>query len=83
VTWADWDEELLALEIGELQELDFDLGLTVSFRHDCVEQRAVVSDAKSQGKTDKPQYGSESGDTQPTGYYAKRDPQADGHCQTD
>src|SRR5450631_3303119 len=28
VTWADWDEELLALELQELQELDFDLDLT-------------------------------------------------------
>ena len=27
-TWADWDDELLAVEIGELQTLDFDLGLT-------------------------------------------------------
>jgi DNA modification methylase len=28
VTWADWDEELLALELQELNEADFDLGLT-------------------------------------------------------
>jgi DNA modification methylase len=28
VTWADWDEELLALELQELQSLDFDLTLT-------------------------------------------------------
>jgi DNA modification methylase len=28
VTWAEWDEELLALEIGELRTLDFDLSLT-------------------------------------------------------
>ena len=28
VTWAEWDEELLALEIGELKALDFDLSLT-------------------------------------------------------
>jgi DNA modification methylase len=27
-TWADWDEELLALEISELDTLDFDLSLT-------------------------------------------------------
>ena len=25
VTWADWDEELLALELQEIQEADFDL----------------------------------------------------------
>src|SRR4051794_25588928 len=28
VTWADWDEELLALELLELKESDFDLSLT-------------------------------------------------------
>ena len=28
VTWADWDEELLGLELQELQAADFDLGLT-------------------------------------------------------
>src|ERR1700736_4170278 len=28
VTWADWDEELLALELQELSAADFDLGLT-------------------------------------------------------
>ena len=28
VTWADWDEELLALELQELNELDFNLDLT-------------------------------------------------------
>jgi DNA modification methylase len=28
VTWADWDEELLALELQELQGLDVDLGFT-------------------------------------------------------
>ena len=28
VTWADWDEDLLALELGELRESDFDLSLT-------------------------------------------------------
>lgn len=28
VTWADWDEELLAVEFEELQTLDFDLSLT-------------------------------------------------------
>src|SRR5580658_284396 len=28
VTWADWDEELLALELQELQSADFDLTLT-------------------------------------------------------
>src|SRR2546427_6342879 len=28
VTWADWDEELLALELQEIQAADFDLNLT-------------------------------------------------------
>src|SRR5256714_6862139 len=28
VAWADWDEELLALELLELKESDFDLSLT-------------------------------------------------------
>src|SRR5689334_3874847 len=28
VTWADWDEEALALELREIQEADFDLSLT-------------------------------------------------------
>jgi DNA modification methylase len=28
VTWADWDEELLTLELSELRDLDFDLSLT-------------------------------------------------------
>ena len=28
VTWADWDEEALALELQELNEADFDLSLT-------------------------------------------------------
>jgi ParB-like chromosome segregation protein Spo0J len=28
VTWADWDDDLLKLELQELQELDFDLNLS-------------------------------------------------------
>jgi DNA modification methylase len=28
VTWADWDDDLLALELQDLKELDFDLDLT-------------------------------------------------------
>jgi DNA modification methylase len=28
VTWADWDEELLSLELLALKDLDYDLGLT-------------------------------------------------------
>ena len=30
VTWADWDEEALALELQEIQEADFDLSPPVS-----------------------------------------------------
>jgi hypothetical protein len=28
VTWADWDEQLLALELQDIQASDFDLSLT-------------------------------------------------------
>ena len=28
VTWASWDEELLAVELKEIQEIDFDVSLT-------------------------------------------------------
>src|SRR5207244_5991127 len=28
VTWADWDEELLAIELQEIQDADFDLSFT-------------------------------------------------------
>ena len=28
VEWASWDEELLAIELQEIQEMDFDLSLT-------------------------------------------------------
>ena len=28
VTWADWDDELLSLELLEIQESGFDLSLT-------------------------------------------------------
>jgi hypothetical protein len=28
VAWAEWDEELLGLELLDLKGLDFDLGLT-------------------------------------------------------
>src|SRR4029077_7459485 len=30
VTWADWDEELLALELHDIQESDFDLSVIVT-----------------------------------------------------
>jgi len=28
VTWAEWDDELVALEIADLEEMGFDLSLT-------------------------------------------------------
>ena len=28
MTWADWDEDLLALDVQEIQASDFDLSLT-------------------------------------------------------
>jgi hypothetical protein len=28
VAWAEWDEELLGLELSELQAMSFDLGMT-------------------------------------------------------
>jgi ParB-like chromosome segregation protein Spo0J len=34
VAWADWDEELLVLELQEIQESDFDLSLTGRKRSD-------------------------------------------------
>ena len=44
VTWADWDEELLALEIQELQGLDFDLNLTGFSEQDIQDVLAVPDD---------------------------------------
>ena len=31
VSWADWDEELLALELQEIQKMDFDVSLRRQF----------------------------------------------------
>src|SRR5271154_2991898 len=41
VTWAEWDETLLALELQEIQESDFDLGLT-GFEDDELAQLLAV-----------------------------------------
>jgi len=41
VTWADWDEEALALELKEIREMDFDLGLTGFEAHEIDELLAL------------------------------------------
>jgi DNA modification methylase len=50
VTWADWDEEALALELQELKDLDFDLGLT-GFEDDELARLLAAQDA-ADGFTD-------------------------------
>jgi len=50
VTWADWDEELLALELQEIQESDFDLSLT-GFEDDELARLLAAQDA-AEGLTD-------------------------------
>ena len=50
VTWADWDEELLALELQEIQESDFDLSLT-GFDDDELARLLAAQDA-ADGLTD-------------------------------
>ena len=46
VTWADWDEELLALELQEIQELDLDLSLT-GFDPGEIDKLLVLEDEES------------------------------------
>ncbi|MGD1093499.1 MAG: DNA modification methylase [Bryobacteraceae bacterium] len=50
VAWADWDEELLYLELLDLKELDFDLGLT-GFDDDEL-TRFIAGQEAPQGLTD-------------------------------
>src|SRR5579863_2037283 len=50
VTWADWDEDALALELVDLKELDFDLGLT-GFEDEELAQLLDAQDAAA-GLTD-------------------------------
>jgi len=50
VTWADWDEELLALELQEIQGSDFDLRLT-GFE-DTELARLLASQDAAEGLTD-------------------------------
>ena len=48
---AGWDDELLALEMKELGEMDFDLGLT-GFGTDEIDQLLASLDATPEGETD-------------------------------
>jgi ParB-like chromosome segregation protein Spo0J len=50
VTWADWDDELLSLELLDLKELDFDLGLT-GFEDEELARLLAAQDA-AEGLTD-------------------------------
>ncbi len=47
VTWADWDEELLAEELLELQQSDFDLSLTGFDPHEIDALLAIPDDEKA------------------------------------
>ena len=60
VTWADWDDELLALELQELNAADFDLSLTAPGPRagvgylwfvpgrSCLAHRVLLADARCQ-----------------------------------
>jgi len=50
VTWAEWDEDLLALELQEIQESDFDLSLT-GFEDEELARLLAAQDA-AEGLTD-------------------------------
>src|SRR5258707_15793460 len=50
VTWADWDEDALALELIELKGLDFDLALT-GFEDEELARLLAAQDA-TEGPTD-------------------------------
>jgi DNA modification methylase len=47
--WAEWDDELLALELNDLQEVGFDLALT---GFDAGELRSLMEDGPATGLTD-------------------------------
>src|SRR5256885_14907007 len=51
VAWADWDEELLSLELLDLKDLEFDLGLT-GFEDEELARLLAAQDA-AEGLTDK------------------------------
>jgi DNA modification methylase len=48
VTWADWDEELVALELRELQEADFDLNFTGFDSREIDELLAAEDDSQAE-----------------------------------
>lgn len=50
-TWADWDEELLRLELEELQLVDFDLSLT-GFDADELADLLAGEETSAEGQTD-------------------------------
>jgi ParB-like chromosome segregation protein Spo0J len=50
VTWADWDDELLSLELLDLKDLDFDVGLTGFDDQELKE--LLAAHAAAQGLTD-------------------------------
>ena len=47
--WAEWDDELLTLELQDLQDVGYDLGLT---GFDVAELRSLLDDAPATGLTD-------------------------------
>lgn len=47
VTWADWDEELLAVELQELSAADFDLSLTGFDAHEIDDLLALDDDERA------------------------------------
>jgi DNA modification methylase len=47
VTWADWDEELLAQELQEIQEMDFDLSFTGFDTHEIDSLLALDDEEKA------------------------------------
>ena len=49
VAWAEWDNELLSLELKDLQDLGYDLGLT---GFDADELKSLTEDEQSVGLTD-------------------------------
>src|SRR5262249_25129555 len=50
VAWAEWDEELLALELSELQAMSFDLGMT-GFDEDEITSLLTSASATTVGLT--------------------------------
>lgn len=50
-TWAQWDDELLRLELDELKELDFDLALT-GFSDEEINNLLAEEDTSNAGQTD-------------------------------